>query len=316
MVGGARPDATLTSVAWALASWLMFAAPTWQPQPPAPPTVWAQSQARSWEHCRELERSGERILLSQNFRSEERGTSSPWPDRARLCPGAPAVLVTAAMFEALQAPPFPPLSELAAEVAKLGETQQASRRRALQWLAAARVEAQRRRATPPPLTWYMTAYAALGAGDAALARQALRAADDRGEVEAWRLDRLGALAALLAGDLDEAVALAHRARELGTLADRGISTLILALVYDRAGAPEAAQRELASLRSMAYGYERNAIDSLLPIHERIYLMGIEQIALRNPGNATWLLKAYLACPEVQAPERVLALRRLEELRPR
>ena len=42
--------------------------------------------------------------------------------------------------------------------------------------------------------------------------------------------------------------------------------------------------------------------AVLPLHERIYFTAIDQIARRNPGNATWLLKAYLACPEPEAPE--------------
>lgn len=293
----------------------MLAPTTWQPLPAGPPTVWAEAGSRSWAQCREFERSAERILVAQSFRTEERGAASPWPDRAKLCPGAPAVLVVAAMFEVLQAASLPALSELAGEVAALSEAQRVSRRRALGWIDAARAEAGRRGEALPPLTWYLRAQAALGLGDAALAREALQAAEARGEVEGWRLDRLGALAALMAGELEQALELAHRARELGTLADRGLSTLVLALVYDRAGATDAALREMAGLRSMAYGFERGAVDALLPMHERIYLLGLEQVALRNPGNATWLLKAYLACPEVQAPERTLVERRLAELRP-
>lgn len=302
-------------MSWVAAIWLVLAPTTWQPQPASPPTVWAEAGSRSWSQCREFERSAERVLAAQSFRSDERGAASPWPDRARLCPGAPAVLVTAAMFEVQQAPGLPALSELAGEVVALAETQRASRRRALEWIAAAEVEANRRGEAPPPMMWTLRARAALGLGEPALARESLRMAAARGELEGWRLDRMAALAALFAGDLERALVLAHRARELGTIADRGLSTMVLALVYDRAGATDAAQRELAGMRSFAYGFERGEIDAYLPMHERVYLLGLEQAALRNPGNATWALKAYLACPEVQAPERTQVERRLTELRP-
>jgi hypothetical protein len=114
----------------------------------------------------------------------------------------------------------------------------------------------------------------------------------------------------------EALELAYRARELAPAADRPTSVQILALIYDRAGAPDAAQRELAALRAQNYGEDRAAVETVLPLPERLYLQALEQQGGRNPGNAVRLWDAYLACPEPEAPERRLAEQRRDELRPR
>jgi hypothetical protein len=89
--------------------------------------------------------------------------------------------------------------------------------------------------------------------------------------------------------------------------------MILALVYDRAGAPEAAQRELIALKAQNYG-EGGAVETVLPLHERIYLQALLQQAARMPGSAMRLWEAYLACPEPEAPERKLAEQRRDELK--
>jgi hypothetical protein len=294
------------------AIWLMLAPAGWQPRPPDPPTVWAEAGSRPWGQCRELERTAEIAVAKQSV-----GADGPnlWAERARLCPGAPAVLVAAAMLELTQVPSLPPLSELAGEVSALAETQRQSRKRAAQWLAAARSEANRRGQAPPPMTWVMTAIAAIGLGEPAAARAALAQAETRAEVEGHRIDRLASVAALLAGDLALALELAHRARERAASREQVRTTLILSLVYDRSGAADAAQRELALLRPLASSAERMAVDALLPLHERLYLAAIEQIALKNPANAALLFKGYLACPEPEEAERRLVERRLAELRP-
>jgi hypothetical protein len=303
-------------VLWAAAIALVLAPPKWEPRPPEPPTAWAQAGSRPWGQCRDLERGAERILAQAPAVTGERGPPSPWPDRAKLCPGSPAVLVAAAQAELVQAPEFPPLSELAAQVEALGEAQRTSRKRAARWLAAARTEASRRGEAPPPWTWYLTGWAALGLGEAERAREALLQAEARGEAPPWWIDRLLALTSLLQGDLTRALELAHRARELGPARDREMSTLILALVYDRAGAPEAAMRELAAQQSGYRSPPAGLLDTYLPLHERLYVAALEQMVARQTGNVNWLLKAYLACPEPAAPERKLVQRRIDELRPK
>lgn len=297
-------------MSWVAAIWLMFAPAGWQPRPPEPPTVWAEAGSRPWAQCRELERTAESAVARQSVGSEG---SSVWAERARLCPGSPAVLVAAAMVELTRVSNLPLLAELPTAVEELAEAHRQSRKRAARWLAAARTEASRRGQAPPPMTWVLTAIAAIGLGEPERALAALREAESRGEIEGYRIDRLAALASLLAGDLSQALALGHRARERANSRQQARTSLILALIYDRSGAPEAALRELVLLRPLASSAERAAIEALLPLHERVYLAAIEQIALKNPTNASLLLKAYLASPAPQTEERRLAERRLAEL---
>lgn len=290
---------------------LLLAAPVPTPET----TPWAEAGGRPWTSCREYERQAEQLLRS-SVRSEETRGDTPWPARARECPNAPAVLVMAALLELVDIPSFPPLADLQAALPTLAEEQRATRQQARAWLRRALVEAERRGEAPPALTHYFLAYAALGLGDWAGARVALLEAERLGEVEPWRTDRAFAVAALLAGELAEALRRAHRSREFASAADRSTSVQILALIYDRAGAPEAALRELAGLRAQSYGEERGTVETVLPLHERIYLQALQQQVARAPGSAMRLWDAYLACPEPAPPERKLVERRREELRPR
>ena len=280
------------------------------------PTVWAEAGARPWTLCRDYERQAESLLQRVSQRADEAQAEAPWGPRARECPGAPSVLVLAAMRELSKVPSYPPLVDLTAALPRLAEAQRQTREQALAWLTQAQVEAQRRGEPPPVLTYYFTAYAALGLGDPEAARAALARAQRRGEVESHLLDRAAAVAALLAGELQTALDLAYRARELAPASDRQTAVYILALIYDRAGAPDAAMRELSALRPGGFGFERGLVDTLLPLHERLYLNALEHKAQRNPNNATRLWEAYLACPEPEAPERTLVEQRLAELRPR
>jgi len=291
---------------------LLLVAPAQTPET----TPWAEAGGRPWTSCREFERQAEQLLRSSSVKTEEARVDTPWPARARECPNAPAVLVMAALLELWKTPSFPPLADLQAALPALAEAQRTTRQQAQVWLRRALVEAERRGEPPPALTYYFVAYAALGLGDWAAARAALVESERRGEVEPWRTDRAFAVAALLAGELAEALRLAHRSREFASTADRQTSVQVLALIYDRAGAPEAAQRELAALRSQSYGEDRELLEKVLPLPERIYLQALQQQAARNPGSAMRLWDAYLACPEPADPERRLAEQRREELRPR
>lgn len=293
----------------ALSLALLLAAP-----PVAETTPWAEAGGRPWTTCRDYERQAERFLGNSSVRSEEARGDTPWPARARECPNTPAVLVMAALLELLKVPSFPPLVDLQDALPALAEAHRKTRLQAMTWLRRALAEAERRGEPPPTLTNYFVAYAALGLGDWATARESLLTAERRGEVETWRSDRALAVAALLAGDLQEALRLAHRSREFATSGDRQTSVLILALVYDRAGAPEAA-RGLLTSRTQNFGSDdRAAVDTLLPLPERIYLQALQQQALVNPGSATRLWEAYLACPEPAEPERKLATQRRDELK--
>ncbi len=283
---------------------------------PVATNVWAEAGGRPWTLCRDFERQAGALLVRASQRADESPGEVAWAQRARDCPGAPAVLVVAALRELRKVPAYPPLIDLKDALPRLGEAQRKARVQAQTWLAQAQVEAARRGEPPPPLTHYLVAQAALGLGDPKAARRALARAEARGEVESWRAEQAGAVAALLAGDLQRALELGYRARELAPGGERQTAVYVLALIYDRAGAPEAAARELSALGTARFGYERGAVDTLLPLPERLYLGALEEQARRNPGNARLLWEAYLACPEPEEPERRLVERRLAELRPR
>ncbi len=288
--------------------WLALADPS--------PTVWAEAGGRPWTTCRDRDQQADAILRRVSTQTEEGSGETSWSAAARECPNAPSVLVLAAMRELIKVPELPAL-DLTAALPRLAEAHRQSRSQARVWLQRALAESERRGEPPPVLTHYFLAYAALGLGEHAAARAELALAEERGEVEPWRSDRAAAVAALEAGALAEALDLAYRARELAPASHRPTSVFVLALVYDRAGAPEAAMRELQALQRSSGG-ERNAVETLLPLPERLYLHALEQQA-RSPGGAsgaTRVWEADLACPEPEAPERALAERRLSELRPR
>jgi len=283
------------------AAWLAVAGSPAEPGP----TPWAQAGARPWSLCRGHEREAQVRLESEGVQVDE-AKSSVWRTRAALCPGSPAVLVAAALVE-LGRPP-----ELLASPVELGRVFVQQREDALAWLRRARAESARRGEAPPPLTDYLEAYASYGLGELDRAAAALDAARARGDVESWRIDRLGALVALGRGDLDAAVHLAHRSWIHAATSGRVASAYVWALVMDRAGATDEARRDLARLRS-SEARGRSVLDSLLPVHERFYVMALEQEALGHASGAIELWQAYLTLPAVQAAERVQVERRLAEL---
>src|SRR4029079_7713598 len=123
--------------------------------------------------------------------------------------------------------------------------------RALRWLDDALAECARRREPPPREARFLRAYALGTLGRTREAEVALGKASAAAEVEAWRVARMGAAIALLRGDLERAMALAHRAFIAAPLEDRTITRYIRALVLDRSGAIAAARTELQELRTDA-----------------------------------------------------------------
>ncbi len=285
-------------------------------QPVAPePVVWANSGGRPWVLCMQHERQAHEQLL-QLFGSRDRA-DTVWPRRVHECPNAVAVLVMAAAAElqkiALEAP-----TPGAEHVKKLSLQQSQARQRVQGWLAQASAELERRGSEPPPLFYYLHAVAALGLGQLEAAGAALQRSRERGEIADWRADRAEAIHALLAGDLANALRLAYRTSSLAPGSQQLSSSTVLALVLDRSGAPEAAQRELSRLRIGTPLSQQGLIDvwPLLPVHERLYMMALEQQVRENIGAAQRYWEAYLACPEPDPPERHLVEMRLRELRAR
>ena len=275
-----------------------------------PPTPWAQAGARSWTLCRSHEREAELRLRSDGLQIPA-AKAQVWRSRAALCPGAPAVQVLAAMIELGQAQEVLG-GDLAAQVEGLARAFAEQRRSALASLERAARECERRGVPPPPPLRYLEASAAYGLGDLERAAQALAAAAAAGEVERWRIDRLGALIALGRGEVEAATRLAHRARIAGPLSSKSTSGYVFALAIDRAGAIEEARRELVRVRA-GETRPRAGLDALLPVHERLYLVALEQEARGQAAGAIAVWQVYLAQPAVPEAERVQALRRVAEL---
>jgi hypothetical protein len=138
---------------------------------------------------------------------------------------------------------------------------------------------------------------------------------DTGDVERWRSERMAALVEMQAGDVSAALERAQRGVFDAPVEDQGISRYIRALVLDRAGASAAAHAELVALRREGSPFARIAMESVLPVHERLFLRGLDHLANDEDSAALRFLEAYLARPEPEDPERVLARRHLDELTP-
>ncbi|MFO0637258.1 MAG: hypothetical protein U0168_30915 [Nannocystaceae bacterium] len=120
--------------------------------------------------------------------------------------------------------------------------------------------------------------------------------------------------ALLDGDLDGAMALAQRATIDAPMDDRTITRYIRAMVLDIPGGTAAARAELLDLRNEAGSIiARRATESLLPVHERLYLRALDHQVAEDSGTALRLWDAYLSRSEPAEPERVLARRHRAEL---
>jgi len=294
-----------------LAAWIAAAPPL--PDPGiAPQTAWARSGARSWTRCQQLDRDALRRLLGDDSGLDDDSKPERWRERALACPSAPALLTLAASLELAQELDISGLSDLREQLTELHQRLHESRRRAQLWLAAAATESERRQALLPPMHAYLSAYAAYGLGDAARARAQLELARRRAEVETWRLDRLDALLQLDDGELRESLRLAHRAYLHASSAGKINSAQIWALVLDRAGATEAAHLTLAGHRARE---GRGAgFSALLPLHERLYLMALDQESRGHSSGALTLWSAYLELREPHPADRLHVERRLLALR--
>lgn len=313
-----------------LSAWLL-AAPVATPQTPAsapPLTPWARAGARPFKACRDAERQAGVLRQSAGAgRGSVPGASEEllWSRRARACPHAPLTLGEAAQQEVVAAATLlrgvegwgaDDPAQVDAVAAEHGQRL----RRALRWLDAAIEESDRRGQRAPREAHYYRAYALTGLGQLHQARAALLDTVATGDIESWRADRMGALVEVMGGDLRRALGLAEQAVRAtdgaGPSNDGLISRYIRALVLDRAGAPAFAEDELRSLRKAAGSLEaRDAVESVLPIHERLFLRAIDATANEEDSSALRLWEVYLSRPEPLPPERVLAERHLAELSP-
>lgn len=299
-----------------------------EPARPPPPTPWAKAGARPFVECQEAERQAAVRRRGPVTGSRGGPGTQPllWSRRAQRCPHAPLTLSEAATEEIVLLGPLLRGvegwgGEDPAKIDEVADEHRRRLRRALAWLRRAQQESARRGVRPPRENLYWQAYALTGLGNLDFARERAFAASAKGDIEHWRAVRLAALIEVMAGDLDEAASLsafALRATEgAGPSNDRAISRYIRAFVLVRAGANEFAMEELRDLRRGAgHRDSREAVESVLPIHERLFLRAIDHTANGEESNALRLWKAYLARREPAEPERVLAKRFVEELAPK
>lgn len=288
---------------------VLSAAPEpWEPAPAPPPTVWAHAGARGWTLCQDVERQASR---PQNNGA---GDDAMWARRVEQCPHVPEALLRAAQVQLQEAAALDPE---AADPSLIFEAHRTHTRRALAWVRAALAEADRRATLPPPEARYYRAYVLVAMGRYDAAARALRTAVRRGDVARWRSDRMAALIQVLRGNLDRALQMAHRGVIDAPNQDRTISRYIRAFVLDRVGAPAEAVQELRRLRREAgHTAHRAAVESVLPMHERLYLRALEHQANGEKSNAIRLWDAYLARPEPAGADKELARRHRAELEPR
>jgi hypothetical protein len=293
---------------------VLAAAPKWGPAPAPPPTVWAKAGARGWTLCEDLERKAMSLQANAVARGQSLpGADESWSKHASRCPHVPAVLLQAAQEELSDTAALDPER---AELEAMFETHRRRTARALRWVEAALAEVERRAAFAPAQLQYYRAYALVGLGRFDAAALALEQAERAGDVERWRSDRMLAIIEVLRDDLARALWLAHRGVIDAPVQDRLISRYILAYVLDRAGASDEAVEELRRLRREAgHTSHRRAVESVLPMHERVYLRALDHQASGEKSNAIRLWNAYLARPEPAEPDKELARRHREELEP-
>lgn len=313
--------------AWLLATALL-AAPSgrdWKPAEAPPPTPWAKAGARGWRLCQEAERQARIAHTNDGTRGSTNDDQSMWRRRAEQCPHAVEVLTQAArgeiveaagLFAEIEGDGFGDEELTKASVQAVVDRHREQVQRALRWLDAAIAESERRGDRPPREALYYRSYALTSLGRLPEAREALAVVIAVGDVERWRSERMAALVEVQAGDVQAALARAQRGVFDAPPEDRLISRYIRALVLDRAGASAAAFVELQALRrEPGSPFARVAMESVLPVHERLFLRGLDHLANDERSPALRFLQAYLDRAEPEEPERVLARRHLDELIP-
>jgi tetratricopeptide (TPR) repeat protein len=296
---------------------------SWVPAEAPPPTPWARAGARGWRLCQEAERQARAFRSDEGPRGD--GDQAMWRRRAQQCPHAVELLTLAARGEILEAAGlFTQIEGNAgyvevemgkAAVQAVVEQHREKVEQALHWLDVAIAEAGRRGHRPPREARYYRAYALTALGRVREAREALAEVIEVGDAERYRCERMAALVEMQAGDVGAALKRAQRGVVDAKSGDRPISRYIRALVLDRAGASAAAHAELVALRREGSPFARSAMESVLPVHERLFLRGLDHLANDEDSAALRFLEAYLDRSEPEEPERVLARRHLAELTP-
>ena len=276
-------------------------------------TVWGKVGGRKWSVCAERSAEAKRALSSFSDAPRKRSEHA-WAGRARACPNSIEVLQVAARKEAVQHFALPDGLAKDTDFTELRESLTKSRARAAQWLLDARAEAQRQGKPAPYATGYWLARVELSRGNLLAAQGYLDEARQEGAMSISDLHQLAALIALFRGELQGAHLEARLGLRNAPANDQSGARYIYALVLDRLGDDEGADRLFVSARS-AGSPDAEGIDTMLPLHERLYFRGRLRMAQRgfDERGAIAFFRAYLAQPEVQAPERQLAQGHIDRL---
>ncbi|MEM7152844.1 MAG: hypothetical protein AAF799_08375 [Myxococcota bacterium] len=295
----------------------------WSPADAPPPTPWARAGARGWRACGEAELQARAVRNDGRPRGEyEEGV---WARRAEQCPHAVELLTLAALAEIVETGTLFARVDTSEQfgtrvetltIDEMVEVHRLRIGRALRWLETAIAESARRGIRPPREALYYRAYALTALGRVQEARKAIDEAIAAGDVQRWRSERMAAIIELLAGNTKAALRRAQRGVNDAPPTDRRISRYIRAYVLDRAGAPARARTELIVLRrETGESDSRDVMETVLPIHERLFFRALDHQAQGNASPALRMWEMYLARPEPAEPERVLAQRHLDELTP-
>lgn len=290
-----------------------------QPQPPlveATATVWAAAGSRSWTGCAKIATEAAKQLFGHGEATNSFRENHHWAIQARECPNAPEVLAMAARAELLRRFDLPEGLDDQTDLTALELGLSESRARATAWIDGALLELRRRRDKRDLGLEYWRGRALLSLNEIEGANEALAHALANAATEGWKLRRLQALATLYAGDLDAALIQAKRANIDAPISDRIVSLYVLALVLDRAGDTAGAERRMIFALDMdGDGFQMRALESALPIHERLYLRAYAKTVRRETAGGLRLWDAYFARPEPEQPERRLAERHRSALQP-
>jgi hypothetical protein len=276
-------------------------------------TVWGKVGGRKWSVC--AERSAEaRRALSSFSDAARKQSEHAWAGRARACPNSIEVLQVAARKEAVQHFPLPDAVGADTDFKELKESLAKSGERAATWLHDARAEAARQGKPAPYASGYWLARVELARGNLADAEKFLQEAGRESAMSQSDLLQLGALISLLRGDLVGAERRARLGLRNAPLNDRSSASYVYALVLDRLGDDEGAERLFVAGRSSGTP-DAEMMDTMLPLHERLYFRGRLRMAQGgyDERGAIAFFKAYLAQPEVRDPERRLAQAHIDRL---
>lgn len=278
-------------------------------------TIWAQAGSRSWTGCSSVAKEAKNQLGSYGEETNNYRENHHWAIQAGECPNAPEVLTMAARSELLRRFPLPEGLDTQTDLTELEASIDASRERASAWIDDAQAELARRRDRRSLGLEYWRGRGLLSTGDLAGAREALTYALNQASVEGWKLRRLLALTELYAGNLDAALLQAKRAYVDSPSSDQVASYFVLGLVLDRAGDQAGARRRTQAALDRDDGGRMRALETAMPIHERLYLRAYAKTVRGETSGALRLWDAYLARPEPEDPERRLAERHQAALRP-